>query len=344
VILKKLLGCLLLSSLGACATQVIDNSGRPADSRPEDFAALPTDMVGTLRSAQQTSPQFFGNDGCATCYDAVSGSADPLCTANGPPSSSQILQDLMSCICTNGCAAECGDACDGTSDAASDACMTCIETTCYGSLETCYADVGDQPDPVPNPNPEPNPEPNPDPDPPPPVSGCASCGDYLTGVSSADPCMDDGPPSSAQLLEDVSQCICVTGCSAECGTACDGSDAPSDACYDCIYSTCEAPLEACAGGPIEPGGGGGDPPPPPPANTCSTCGDFISGHASEWPCTDDGPPSSMDLYDSLMDCICVTDCSTECGAACNGGEDISDVCSTCINITCNPAIQACLGQ
>ena len=245
----------------------------------------------------------------------------------------------MSCICTDGCAAECGDACNGTSDTASDACMTCIDTTCYGSLETCFADVGDAPNP--DPDPDPGPDPDPDPNPEPPVSVCASCADYLTGVSSADPCIDDGPPSSAQLLDDVSQCICVTGCSAECGAACDGLEDPSDACYNCIDSACNAPLEACAGGLIEPGN---DHPAPPPANTCSTCGDYLSGYASESPCTDDGPPSSMDLYSGLIDCICVTGCSTECDAACNGIEDISEACSTCINVTCDPSIQACLGH
>jgi hypothetical protein len=319
----RALGLFVLTSLGACTTATV--TGGPGEAG----SSLPNDMVTDVLRAQ--SVQSADDDVCASCNDAISGVGLPLCTGNGPPSSSDLLDGLVACICTDGCAAECAGACSGQDDLASDACMVCIENTCNGAIAACTADVSSTPPPPSDPPPS---------DPPPPSAACSTCSDFLTGVSHETPCTDDGPPSSYALYGDFIDCVCTTGCSAECGAACNGLEDPTDACYSCLYTTCDASIEACLGEPFEPE----PPPPPPPPPSCSTCNDFLTGVSSETPCTDDGPPSSYSLYGDFIDCVCTTGCSAECGAACDGLEDPTDACYSCLSVTCDPQIQACLSH
>jgi len=318
------LGLFVLMSVGACTSATVTGgpgeaqTGGPGDAQ----SSLPNGMVADVLRAQ--SVQSAPDDPCIGCNDAISGVGLPLCTTNGPPSSAELLDELVACICTNECAPECAGACSGADEFASDACMLCIENSCSGAIAECTADVSSTPPPPP----------------PPPSEVCSTCRDFLTGASHETPCTDDGPPSSYSLYSDFIDCVCTTGCSAECGPACNGLEETSDACVSCLYTTCDAPIEACLGEPFEP-----PPPEPPPSPaTCASCSQFISGHSSDPLCTDDGSPSSAELYDNFLVCVCTTGCSAECGGACNGVEDPTDACYSCISVTCDPEIQACLNQ
>lgn len=221
------LGLLVLASAGACTSVTV--TGGPGEAQGTPDSTLPNKMVSDVIQAQGVQSSADGS--CASCNGAISGIGVAPCTDNGPPSSAELLDGLVDCICTNECGAECGDACVGNTDVASDACMWCIENSCTGAIDACTADVSSSPPDLP--------------EPPPPSSGCSSCSDFITGVSSEIPCSDDGPPSSYSLYNDFIDCVCVTGCSAECGNACNGLEDPTDACYSCLNTTCDPQIQAC---------------------------------------------------------------------------------------------------
>ena len=316
------LGLLVLSSIAACSSATVTGGPGEAQNTDQGPSGLPKEMVSDLLRAQ--SVQSAPDGTCASCNDAISGIEAPLCTTNGSPSSAELLDGIIACICTNECGLECANACTGVDEYASDACMACIDNMCSGAIAACSADVSSTPPPPPDP---------------PPSTGCSTCSDFLTGVSSEIPCTDDGSPSSYALYSDFIDCVCTTGCSAECGAACNGLEDPTDACYSCLNVTCEASIEACLGQPFDPQP---PPPPPPPPPACVSCSQFITGHVDASLCTDDASPSSADLYAAFVDCVCTTGCSAECGAACNGLEEPTDACYSCLNVTCDPQIQACL--
>ena len=67
---------------------------------------------------------------------------------------------------------------------------------------------------------------------------------------------------------------------------------------------------------------------------CMTCGDFITnGTDPAMLCTDNGPPSSSDLYGALGDCTCNGACANDCTDSVCAGADISDACLTCVQDT-----------
>ncbi len=67
---------------------------------------------------------------------------------------------------------------------------------------------------------------------------------------------------------------------------------------------------------------------------CMTCGDFITnGSDPAMLCTDNGPPSSSDLYGALGDCTCAGACADKCADSVCAGMTISDACLSCVQDT-----------
>lgn len=67
---------------------------------------------------------------------------------------------------------------------------------------------------------------------------------------------------------------------------------------------------------------------------CMTCADFITnGSDTSMLCTDNGPPSSADLYNALGDCTCNGACATPCGANVCVGDSPDADCVSCIQDT-----------
>jgi len=96
---------------------------------------------------------------------------------------------------------------------------------------------------------------------------CQTCSDFLENGPTGTACTDNGPPSSAQLINDFFfGCMCDVdggGCTATCGTTCTAFTAPTDDCITCFSSTCSAQLAACSAdgvdaGPTVDAGDGGD--------------------------------------------------------------------------------------
>lgn len=97
------------------------------------------------------------------------------------------------------------------------------------------------------------------------------------------------------------------------------------------------------------GGGGG-------GTGCQTCSEFQDdpNPDSDNLCTDNGPPSSAEIYTDVITCICTNVCTTECAdsacAATPSAPMAGDACDMCLdNLTailaaCGPEAQACLGD
>ena len=158
-------------------------------------------------------------------------------------------------------------------------------------------------------------------------AACLGCSDVLNGGDPNAICTMNGPPSSSDLLASMVDCLCVTGCVAECGdNACMGSQA-SQACQGCALNACGNEVQACLG----------DSSNPPP---CVSCDDVLNGGDPAALCTMNGPPSSSDLWDAFSTCACVDSCSNECGAACQGGQP-DQACLGCVQQSCGAELQAC---
>jgi hypothetical protein len=313
----------LFASLAACQSTVIDGSNAPVG----DGASKGATRVERALRAASTGQSAQAGDACISCLDVVSGVEGAPCDGDGPPSSAELLNALVDCICTSGCATECGDACAGTGDV-SDACNTCVSATCAAPIDACVGDgstssgggAGS-----------------------PPPASCGTCYEVIYGAADpANVCTNDGPPSSQDLLNAFTDCICTSGCATECADACNGTSDASDACYSCIDATCSSAVDACVatGGVVA-----GDPPGNPPPASCVTCSDLLhTGGEVSALCTDDGPPSSAALYGAFVDCVCTSGCASECGDACNGTSEASDACYSCINAQCADPIEACANQ
>lgn len=95
----------------------------------------------------------------------------------------------------------------------------------------------------------------------------------------------------------------ASSCGADCGSCGDGI------CADDEWGTCTADC----------------------AEACMSCGEFLTnGTGLDQLCTDNGPPSSYDLYAAWVDCACFGACAEACADnVCQGGT-ATDACVTCI--------------
>jgi hypothetical protein len=234
----------------------------------------------------------------------LQGQQDPalLCTMNGPPSSTEIFDGLVDCLCVSGCAAECGDnACMGMDGDM--ACQTCAFNACGGEVQACLQDGG-----------------------PPPA--CVGCSDVVQDQQDpADLCTMNGPPSSSDIFDTFFDCVCVTGCDAECGDNACMALAADQACQGCIFTSCGAEAQAC----LQDGG-------PAP---CISCDDVLQGGDPADACTMNGPPSSSELVDAFTDCACVTGCAMECDQACMPNGMADNTCLACLGQTCQTELTEC---
>jgi hypothetical protein len=91
-------------------------------------------------------------------------------------------------------------------------------------------------------------------------------------------------------------------------------------------------------------GGGGD--------DCAHCADAVSDPSIDpsMLCTDNGPPSSEDLYNGIADCICgeAGACAEKCAASVCAGADPDTDCITCVTTPgaegCGDQYAACSGD
>ena len=89
-----------------------------------------------------------------------------------------------------------------------------------------------------------------------------------------------------------------------------------------------------------PGGSGGDG----GAGPCRKCSQVYPNGDPADLCSDNGPPSSETLYESLNDCICVDECASQCGNnACQGGQPAGP-CNGCIAQNCTDELDDCLAD
>lgn len=81
-----------------------------------------------------------------------------------------------------------------------------------------------------------------------PPGDCLKCASAFAPGTSGELCTDDGPPSSAELVDAVKTCSCETGCAAECGASACAGQPPDDACFACMNATCGDEIAACFAG------------------------------------------------------------------------------------------------
>jgi len=82
---------------------------------------------------------------------------------------------------------------------------------------------------------------------------------------------------------------------------------------------------------------------------CQTCSDFIINGPGALPQCTTGSPSSADLVNDWVGCVCNTDggagCGlTSCSATCASGSAPSSDCQTCIGSQCGAQTSACLAD
>jgi len=89
---------------------------------------------------------------------------------------------------------------------------------------------------------------------------------------------------------------------------------------------------------------------------CETCSELTSAQNPDPTnlCTNNGPPSSLELFTSLGDCVCMNVCTAPCAnsacAAVPSAPTPGDACDTCLNdlaaifAGCGAEAQACLGD
>jgi hypothetical protein len=173
--------------------------------------------------------------------------------------------------------------------------------------------------------------------------GCFGCADYLADPSldAAAACTDDGPPSSTVLLASLSNCACEGTCVDVCGDSYCAGSAPSPSCNECLTG-CEA-YPACANA----GGGSTSSSSSTGGGPCITCFALISGNGSALQlCTDDGPPSSSEVFFTLIDCVCEGPCTDVCitSSLCDvNGTSIDNACTSCLlsDTGCGAIAQQC---
>lgn len=173
------------------------------------------------------------------------------------------------------------------------------------------------------------------------TGGCFGCADYLADPSldAAAACTDDGPPSSTVLLASLTTCACEGACVDVCADSYCAGSAPSGSCSECL-GTCEAyPACSNAGGTPTSSSAGGGP--------CADCMKVMTGGASALElCTDDGPPSSSEVFFSLIDCLCEGPCTDQCITTnlCDvNGTSVGGECSSCLlsDTGCGALAQQC---
>jgi hypothetical protein len=75
-------------------------------------------------------------------------------------------------------------------------------------------------------------------------SCCATCSVIFNGgAAAADACAGNGPPSSADLISNLTACLCAV-CATECASFCSGGD-PSEVCRTCLGGSCPSVGPAC---------------------------------------------------------------------------------------------------
>jgi len=76
---------------------------------------------------------------------------------------------------------------------------------------------------------------------------------------------------------------------------------------------------------------------------CFSCIQALTQQQPDRLCTDDGPPTSKQIYDDFQACVCgaATGCLDACGADACAGMAPSDICRDCIETTCAAQSQAC---
>jgi hypothetical protein len=63
---------------------------------------------------------------------------------------------------------------------------------------------------------------------------------------------------------------------------------------------------------------------------CTTCADFYTNGGAD-PCTDNGTPSSAEIYDALVACVCEGACKDVCADnVCTAGGEITTECQDCV--------------
>jgi hypothetical protein len=72
-------------------------------------------------------------------------------------------------------------------------------------------------------------------------------------------------------------------------------------------------------------------------NACNSCAEVITFGCAPGDLCEGG---SSDLYDTLVQCVCVDSCMTECGDFCGGGAQSAE-CTTCITTNCQDDVNNC---
>lgn len=174
---------------------------------------------------------------------------------------------------------------------------------------------------------------------------CLGCIDFLddTTLDPSTLCTTDGPPSSATLAAGILDCACVEGpCIDLCADSlCNGAPADGN-CAECLgscdgYNACVNAQGTTSATSSSATGGG----------PCATCFEAITGQAmgSEL-CTDDGPPSSTDLFIAMITCACEGACADSCvNSLCATGA-VDGPCQGCLlsDTGCATEAQACAGN
>ncbi|HEY4121584.1 MAG TPA: hypothetical protein VGM56_27150 [Byssovorax sp.] len=154
---------------------------------------------------------------------------------------------------------------------------------------------------------------------------CHLCSDAVAGnpVDPSELCTNDGPESSLDYFDAALDC-CNANCPM-CGTPCVIGGLHTTMCGACISGACAAPLLDCG--------------------RCASCADVANGvDAPSRACPVGSSPSSNDLYQALLPCLCGA-CASDCAAsACqpDGSPDLT--CLQCAQAMCASPLSSCLAD
>jgi len=132
--------------VSACSSD--DSTGTTTTDAGSDGAVADTSTVIDSGGPADTGTNDSGGGACQVCSDflAHGPGAIPLCTSNGPPSSSDLAKAWFNdCVCASdggGCSAQCSDTCTSFT-APTDSCQQCFTSVCGASFAACAADGAD---------------------------------------------------------------------------------------------------------------------------------------------------------------------------------------------------------
>lgn len=233
--IRPFLTLLLLTLTGAATVAACGSSDKACGLTCDDGDDDGSGGTGSGTTTTDATGTTSSGGSCTGCADFLSDPATiaTICTSDGPPTSQELATGLLQCACEGLCPDTCADTfCNGQAPSppcaeclggceSFDACASAPGTS--SAATTSSSSTGGGP--------------------------CATCFEVVTGQAmGSDICTDDGPPSSAELLDAMMACACEGNCAAECGPNLCATGAPEGECQTCLLSDtgCGPEASACA--------------------------------------------------------------------------------------------------